>query len=365
MKRILFLMISMLLVCTQADAQQRVVDATNHAPVAAASIFDAAGNMVGFTWSDGEFSEVPESAYPITLRCMGYEPLVIERAADKTWEMTPMSYELEEVVIVPVKRNILKQTFYVREYFSMSNETDTVTFFTEHMADRFLPATKDAKFSGSSSLRILDSHQYEHYQLFGKDSVCTQPERMFPSMVTIFEPLDREIKVPESFKEQENGIKIHEKEGKSGKELILKQNDQTFTIILDGLADTKEHTMSPWPLKLLGVTMEFNQLYVTQAYRVNDKGVYLPKDVLEASFVMQADGRGKYLRKALKSDKPIIIRSMVELYAVDREYLSKEEAKDEYKNKPTDVKFVIPATVPPLNEATRRLVERAKAEAKK
>ena len=188
---------------------------------------------------------------------------------------------------------------------------------------------------------------------------------MFPSMVTIFEPLDREIKVPESFKEQENGIKIHEKEGKSGKELILKQNDQTFTIILDGLADTKEHTMSPWPLKLLGVTMEFNQLYVTQAYRVNDKGVYLPKDVLEASFVMQADGRGKYLRKALKSDKPIIIRSMVELYAVDREYLSKEEAKDEYKNKPTDVKFVIPATVPPLNEATRRLVERAKAEAKK
>ena len=291
--------------------------------------------------------------------------MVIERAADKTWEMTPMSYELEEVVIVPVKRNILKQTFYVREYFSMSNETDTVTFFTEHMADRFLPATKDAKFSGSSSLRILDSHQYEHYQLFGKDSVCTQPERMFPSMVTIFEPLDREIKVPESFKEQENGIKIHEKEGKSGKELILKQNDQTFTIILDGLADTKEHTMSPWPLKLLGVTMEFNQLYVTQAYRVNDKGVYLPKDVLEASFVMQADGRGKYLRKALKSDKPIIIRSMVELYAVDREYLSKEEAKDEYKNKPTDVKFVIPATVPPLNEATRRLVERAKAEAKK
>ena len=46
-------------------------------------------------------------------------------------------------------------------------------------------------------------------------------------------------------------------------------------------------------------------------------------------------------------------------------YLSKEEAKDEYKHKPTDVKFVIPATVPPLNEATKRLVERANAEAKK
>lgn len=80
---------------------------------------------------------------------------------------------------------------------------------------------------------------------------------------------------------------------------------------------------------------------------------------------MEADGRGKYLRKALKSDKPIVIRSMVELYIVDRTYLSNAEAKEEYKNKPADVKFVIPSTVPPLSEATRQLVERAKVEVKK
>jgi hypothetical protein len=110
--------------------------------------------------------------------------------------------------------------------------------------------------------------------------------------------------------------------------------------------------------------MEFNQIYVTQAYRVNDKGVYQPKDLLETSFVMQADGRGKFFRKALKSDKPVVIRCMVEMYIVDRDYFTKEEAKATYKNKPTDVKFVIPSTAPPLNEATQRMVERAKAEAK-
>ena len=364
MKRILFLIISILLFFVPVDAQQRVIDAVNHSPVAAASIFDATGNMVGFTWSDGEFSEIPESAYPITVRCMGYEMLVIERPEDKTWEMTPMAYELEEVVIVPVKRNILKQTFYVREYFSMSNETDTVSFFNEHMADRFVPTSKDAKFKGNSSLRILESRQYAHYQLFGKDSIDINPEALFPSMVTIFEPIDKEVTAPESFKEPGNANKLYEEPGKSGMELIQKQNDRTFTIIMDALADTKEHKMSPWQLKLIGCTMEFNQLYFTQAYRVNEKGVYLPKDLLEASFVMQADGRGKFLRMALKSDKPIVIRSMIEYYIVDRDYLSKEEAKDEYKNKPTNVKFVIPSTVPPLNEATRRLVERAKAEAK-
>ena len=117
-------------------------------------------------------------------------------------------------------------------------------------------------------------------------------------------------------------------------------------------------------MKLLGFTMEFNQIYVTQAYRVNNKEVYQPKDLLEASFVMQADGRGKFIRKALKSDKPVVLRCMVEMYIVDRDYFTKEEAKAAYKNKPTDVKFEIPSTVPPLNEATRRMVERANEEAK-
>ena len=365
MKRIYTLIIGFLQFFAPADAQKRVVDAVSQSPVAAASIFDAAGNMVGFTWSDGLFSEVPESSYPITLRCIGYEQLVIERSEEKTWEMIPMAYELEEVTIVPVKRNVLKQTFYVREYFSMSNETDTVSFFNEHMADRFVPTSKDAKFRGSSSLRILESRQYAHYQLFGQDSIDVDPEELFPSMVTIFEPIDKEVTAPETFKEPGNAAKLYEEPGKSGMELIKKQNDQTFTIIADGLADTKEHKMSPWQLKLIGCTMEFNQLYFTQAYRVNEKGVYLPKDLLEASFVMQADGRGKFLRLALKSDKPIVIRSMVEYYVVDRDYLSKEEAKEEYKNKPTNVKFVIPSTVPPLNEATQQLVRRAKAEAKK
>ena len=347
------------------EAQRRVVDALDRLPVSTASIFDAAGNVIGLTGKDGGFSQIPDADYPITIRCMGYEPLVIGRPEDKSWEMTPVYHDMGEVVVVPVKRNILKQTFYVREYFSMSNESDTVTFFIEHMADRFVPTSKDAKFGGSSKLRILKSRQYAHFQLFGKDSISTDPETMFPSMATIFEPIDKEVPTPKSFKESGNTAKLHEEPGKSGISLIIKQNEQTFSMIVDALADTKEHKISPWPFKLLGLTMDINQGYVTQVYRVNDKGVYQPKDLLESSIVIQADGRGKFLRKVLKSDKPVLIRCLDELYVVDREFLSKEEAKEAYKSKPTNVKFVIPSNVPPLNEATRRLVERAKAEAGK
>lgn len=364
MKRIFTLLIGVVLFLSPVYAQRRVVDATDHSPIPTATIFDASGNVVGFTSYEGSFSEIPESAYPLTLTSIGYEPLVIDSAEDKTWEMKPKTYLLEEVVVKPGKRNVLKQTFYIREYFSMSNATDTATFFIEHMADRFVPTSKDAKFSGSSDMRILDSHHYARYQLFGEDSISTNPEDQFISMATIFKPLDEEIPVPESFKEPGNAIKHSEKSGKSGTVLILKQNAQTLTMTVDVLADKKNHKMSPWLFKLLGFTMNFNQIYTTHAYQVNDTGVYQPKDLIQACYVMEAEGRGKFLRMALKSKEPVQIHYTIELYIVDRNYLTKERAKEDYKNKPTDVKFVVPSTVPPLNEATQRLVDRANAEAK-
>ena len=229
MKSTFILLITILLFCRSVDAQERVIDATDRSPISTASILDAAGNMVGFTYNDGVFSEIPASAYPVTLRCIGYEQLVIERPGNRTWEMTPIAYELDEVVIVPVERNVLKQTFYVREYFSMYNESDTITSFVEHMAERFVPTTKDAKFGGKSSLRILESRQYSHYQLFGEDSITTDPETLFPSMIAIFEPIDKEVTAPESFKETGNAVKLYEEPGKSGMGLIKKQNDRTLS----------------------------------------------------------------------------------------------------------------------------------------
>jgi hypothetical protein len=349
---------------SSVDAQQRVVDAETGQPVEMASIFDVTGNVVGYTMNGGIFSEVSESDYPITLRCLGYEPLVIQRPEEKTWKMTPLTYDMKEVVIVPVKRNVLKQTIYAREYFSVSNATDTVNLFLEHMGVRFLPTTKDAKFGGNSSLRILTTNQYSHYQVHDKDSFMIDHKSTFPSFLNLILSKD-EVKVPDSFMKDNNEVKVYKKTGKSGLILSIKQNAHTFTCIKDGLADTKDHKMSPWELKVLGATMDINQLYRTGVFKVNDKGVYHPKDLIEASFVLEADGRGKFLRKMLKSETPVVIRSMVELYVVDREYLSNEEAKEEYKNKSQKIDFIIPSTVPPLNDATLQLIKRAKLEVKK
>lgn len=83
MKRFSTIAICLLLTYTIVCAQERVIDATDYSPVAAASIFDAAGNMVGVTLNDGCITEIPKTAYPITIRSIGYEQLVIEQQEDR------------------------------------------------------------------------------------------------------------------------------------------------------------------------------------------------------------------------------------------------------------------------------------------
>ena len=365
MNKVFLLVCAVLLLALPVKAQRRVVDATDKLPVSTASIFDATGNVVGLTWDDGDFSKIPDAAYPLTIRCMGYEPLVIERPEDKSWEMMPVYQDMGEVVVIPVRRNILKQKFYVRQYFSMSNPSDTVTFFIEYMANRLVRSSREDKFGGNSSLRIRATRCYGRYNVDDRDSCVVNPETPFPSFLNLLHLEDEQITLPESFTQAGDKPKIYEEPGKSGMKLVLKQNAQSFVAIMDMLAEEKDHTYSPWALKALGCTMDFNQLYKTEVYRANDTGVYLPKDLTQASFVMEAEGRGKFIRMALNSDKPVDVFMMIEIYLVENDFLSKEEAKAEYKDKSTDAKFEIPAFVPSLDAATLQLVERAKAEAAK
>ena len=361
MKRVLILFIYVLVCCQLIKAQQRVVDAEDSIPVSAASIFDASGSVIGYTLADGTFSDISNAEYPITLRSLGYEPLTIELAKDTVWKMKPSYIDMQELVVVPVERNVMKQTFYMRAYFSISNATDTVTYFAERMAYRFVPATKGVKTGVSSQMHTTNSCGYSHYKNAETDSVALDNDSKFPLMLSVVDISSAEVSAPESFKTTSDSTLVFEEKGKSGSTMVAKQSGQIFTHTGDMLADTKDHTFSPWALKLLGMTMDINQLYSTNVYRVNNEGHYTNKDLLQSCLVMEADCRGKLIRKALDSDTPVLMRTMVEMYVVDREFFSMEEAIAESKKKTEKMKFVIPADAPPLNEATLLLIERAKA----
>lgn len=356
MKRFISLAFCFTITISHSLAQICIVDAYDKSPISAASVFDHKGNMVGFTWDDGILSNIPESAYPISIRSMGYEPITIESSAKKTWEMESTSYGLSEIVIVPVKRDILRQTFYIREYFSMTTSKDTITIFTESMADRFVPTDKKSKFKGDKQLRTLTSRNHSRISIGSKDSLMHGEKSIFPSMLSLVEIDDTPVQAPESFLEENTKGKYYEEQGKHGATTIMRQKGETFSYINDALAIMKDHTWTPWPLKLLGCTLTINQMYFSQGYRANDEGIYFPKDLNEAAFCMEAKGSGKVIQKIFDSPETASIRTMVELYVTDNDFLTIEEAKQERKITPSGVQIKVPHTIPPLGKATQQII---------
>ena len=51
--------------------------------------------------------------------------------------MTPDTFELQEVVVDPVDKPVLKLRCYIREYTTGTYGNDTIQLFGEYMADYF------------------------------------------------------------------------------------------------------------------------------------------------------------------------------------------------------------------------------------
>ena len=356
MKRFFLLILGGLLCWNIAEAQRRVADVMDDTPVSSATIFDAQGNVVGFTSSEGDFSDIPDSDYPITIRCIGYENIVVGQPKDTVLQMVPMIYELEEAV-VSASRDVMKQTFYVREYFTISSATDTITHFLEHMCDRYVPASKQVKFK-KNDLRFRNTRCYKYYQIGDQDSVAVSNKPGSKVFLGLIET--EEVDASESFKGQMGVNRVYEEKGKSGILHSRKQNERIFTEYKDGLADKKGHIAHlPFLLNMMGLSMDAHQAYITHVYKANDASVYQPKDLIQAGVVVEVLGKGKLLRQMVNSDVPVKINFSIEYYVVSREYISKEQAKAEYKDKSLKVPFEIPATVPQLSEATQLLIQRA------
>lgn len=356
MKRFFILILGGLLCWNIAEAQRRVVDVMDDTPVSSATIFDAQGNVAGFTSSEGDFSKILDSEYPITIRCIGYENIILEHPVDTVLQMIPANYELEEVV-VSASREVMKQTFYVREYFTISSETDTITHFLEHMCDRYVPASKKVKFK-KNDLRFRNTRCYKYYQIGDQDSVAVSNKPGSKVFLGLIET--EEVDASESFKGQMGVNRVYEEKGKSGILHSRKQNERIFTEYKDGLADKKGHIAHlPFLLNMMGLSMDVHQAYVTHVYKANGASVYQPKDLIQASVVVEVLGKGKLLRQMVNSDVPVKINFSIEYYVVSREYISKEQAKEEYKAKTLKVPFEIPASVPQLSEATRKIIKRA------
>ncbi len=366
MKRTALLLwyILLLTITIQAQTPLRVVDATDQTPVAAATIFDARGNVVGFTLNDGTLSSIPDGSYPITIRSIGYELLTIPSPEERDWLIFPTSYQLDAVVVVPTKCEVVKQTFYVREFISGGNSAEHRTAYKEYMLERFVPASKTSQYRESQKFEY-PARVYTRVHSEGKDSLNYQSKSLKPSAVSRAgkgKSKQKAIEVPDSFMTADaSTVVTHEELGKSGPTLFMKQKEGTLTVVKDVLSKKKNHVWSPWFLKVLGVTLNIRKCYATINYQTNSEGVYTDKDQLDETIVMELDMQGKMVRKMSKSDEPIKMKVMMEAYLVENEYMTLQEAQSAISNRPNEIPMVVPKRATPLNAATRQLIEEVSA----
>lgn len=353
----IFLFVAFAAFALSAGARTVVVDGSDRSPLIAASVFDAGGTIVSLTDTCGAFS----ARLPVTVRCMGYEAATLDHEAD-TLALEPASYGLPEMTVSLADRDVLRLVCYVREYAGYLGGNDTTTMFGEYMVDYMFPVKKLKGFKGRGRprvlsqrrvVRILDSHA-------GSDSIIVNPDDTY-SWAMLLSSLQAESDGEyDSFPDSVLTVGEHVVPGRYGPRVVFRTTAESISCSADGLADHKDHRWTPWFTKLLGMTMEFAELRISQAFARDVSGSMRPENLLMSTLSIEAVGRGKLLRKALDSKSPVDIKVYTEIYPVDREYLTVAEAKECEKDKAATWPMTESSAAPSLDAATARLVEQAR-----
>lgn len=357
MTRLFALISAITMLVTPLFAQNSiVVDSTDKNPISAASIFDKSGAIIGMTSLYGALPVISHESYPIIIRCLGYEPQEVATPIDSIYLQT-MAYDLPELTFNKDDRDILRLVCYVREYMSATSTTDTVIAFSENMVDYMLPLRKIKKNKVSDAPRILAKKNYARFiNDKGRDSIAVNIDDEMLSWISFMRIDTGTVTEPKTIKNRP--IAIDSVKGKYGIKTLYRKNRTSFVKSIDGLADQKGHKMSPAFFKLFGFTIDFTEMIFVSTFNTNDAGIYKPNDLISFSFSLQALARGKIWKKAFDAKSPIEIHSYFEIYPVEKEFLTLEEAKELSDNRPAKPQIKVPENVAPLNTATQELIRR-------
>lgn len=358
MRRYVVLLLTALLAWTaQAKCRIKVVDSEDSTPLAAATVFANSGIIIGLTDDQGFITIASDSDFPVTVKCLGYDPGQ-SRAGEAEVRLEHSVFELQEVVVTPVDRPVLRVLCYIREYVSGATSTDTLVCYNEHMGDFFLPTRKKIKgFKAQTSPRFLRSRCYSRMaNNDGLDSIFVPKYRddsfCWEDLVSMPSENVTESDIIKS------GSNIDSIQGKHGvKQILRKSSESTYTIQTDYLADSKNHKISPFIFKLLGLSIDITELQGSWIYQTNEGGVYSPADIVSGIFSLSVSGRGKWIKKAFRSETPVQMHSFYEIYPIEVEYLTVEEAKDLLYENPPRVSMTISPNATPLDPSTQRMVD--------
>lgn len=246
----------------------------------------------------------------------------------------------------------------MRELTSVLSSSDSVTIFKESVVDFLVPVEK-TKVKGWNKARELASKTYVRMSnSSGLDSVSNSHEYEFMLWGNRKSLIPSAAKIPDNIKGTE--VTCDTVMGKYYPKIIWLKNGDVTRWYGDALANEKNHVTSPWALKLFGLTTDVTEISENFVFETPDGDFIGPSDLRQVSITIDMLAKGKLFKKTLDSSSPVNVRTYMELYLTDREFLSEEEGKSLKKEIPTieSSGILAPTNANPLHPAIMRTVER-------
>ncbi len=337
-----------------------IVDAETGEPLAMATIFNAKGNVIGFTDDKGCLPSLMDEQYPLTIRYMGYESAIIKKPTTQAIRLKAKSYQLPDIKIESTSNKVTHLLGYVREYSTMISCYDTITLFREKTVDFMIPNKNVKRYKGWLSPRILSTKSYYHFSdAYGLDSVSDYFREHFSwsDWVGIIDRLNIPRKVLED-------IEItYTVAGEYSPAAIWKRNGENLHLDLDILADSINYKWIPRLSSFIRFNRqnpEFTKLYVRYDFsNVTGSTVYAD-NIGRISFNIETNGRGRKLFRVFGKDEPYKVNTYAEVYITDKEYLSVSAAKKWEKRhiSSEETGIIAPSDAPELHASIKELIAR-------
>lgn len=358
MKRIALALASIVAIASVMGARTyTVIDSIDRVPIIGATVIGHSGIIMGLTDNDGRIS-IGDNDVPITVRCIGYEPIV-DSPSNDTISMVPAAYELNEVVVTPVDRPIRRVVCFARDYSSGVTDTDTMQYYCEYMAEAFVV---DGKVKGYRKADANPSARgYKRYARIakaGSDSIFMPRQGDDITMLSWFDFMaflpDKKIELSEALRE---GAEADTVLGKYGPKFIFRKKNGVFTKTADVLSDHKNRTWSPFLFKLLGLTIDITAGNWTLTFADNGENSFGIHEFIGGAYNIHIVGRGKWLKKVFNTKEPVDMDAYLEIYPVEITNLTVEEYKD-MRDELTPIPFQYPDNIQPISPAIDSLVKR-------
>lgn len=363
MKKIMLLVVFWVALMAKGG-EMLVIDTSDKTPLAGATVIAGNGMILGLTDGDGFIAVDPCKDFPLSVRCVGYEPVDVTEAVE-TIALTPVAYELGEVVVTPVDRPVKRVICFAREYSSGITGSDTLQLYSEYMAEAFITGGKVKGYRSADARPTYKAvRRYARITKDGRDTIFRPRYDDDIKDLSWFGFLaflpDRKIEVPDAIK---NGAESDSVPGKYGVKFIHRKKNNLFTKTADVLSDHKNRSWSPWFFKMLGFTVDINAGSWTLSFADNGSDSYDITDFITGTYNIHMIGRGKWLKKAFDTKLPIEMYTCIELYPVELLNCTVAEYK-ELRDDFSRMSFQYPADIRPMSPAVQRLVDRIDAASK-